>query len=218
MSTQELRYFLTLFRLLKSLFAAKDLPISVITQTATGALFIEMVTGWSKYTSIFALLVVTCSISIGGGLTAIMYIDALQALLMVTGAFVLFGVCVRVCQDFLANVKLITLKPEKSLKEANITSVQSFQLAYLNTTYNLDHVVDQFNFTKDYKSNISRLYQKCAPPPDDTAFKLLRPVDDPTSPWLSWLVGCNAVSLWYWCTDQLMVQRTLSVGIIIWDF
>ena len=105
MSTQELRYFLTF--LTEHFFGVKVFSqLSKITQTATGALFIEMVTGWSKYTSIFALLVVTCSISIAGGLTAIMYIDALQALLMVTGAFVLFGVCARVCQDFLANVKV----------------------------------------------------------------------------------------------------------------
>lgn len=44
----------------------------------------------------------------------------------------------------------------------------------------------------------------------EMSFKLLRPVNDPTSPWLPWIFGCNAVSIWYWCTDQLMVQRTLS--------
>ena len=155
----------------------------------SGALFIEMVTGWSKYASIFSLLLVTCSISIAGGLTAVMYIDALQAMLMIVGAFILFGVC---------------------LKEAGVNSLESFQLAYLNTAYNLDEVRSEFNFTENYNSNLSKLYQKCAPPPDETSFKLLRPIHDTTSPWLPWLVGCNAVSLWYWCTDQLMVQRTLS--------
>ena len=44
----------------------------------SGALFIEMVTGWGKYASVMSLLAVTCSISIAGGLTAVMYIDALQ--------------------------------------------------------------------------------------------------------------------------------------------
>ena len=57
---------------------------------------------------------------------------------------------------------------------------------------------------------MTEIYFKCGSVPSDNDFKLLRDIKDPTSPWLPWLVGCNAVSLWYWCTDQLMVQRTLS--------
>ena len=169
----------------------------------SGALFIEMVTGWGKLVSICSLLFVTCSISIAGGLTAVMYIDVLQgkcliknlkliliiATLMVVGAFILFGVC---------------------LNEANITSYTGLQEAYLNTSYNLETIQTQFNFTESYQQNLTDLYQKCAPPPTDRAFRFVGGFDDKICPWLPWLVGCNAVSLWYWCTDQLMVQRTLS--------
>ena len=60
------------------------------------------------------LLAVTGIISIAGGLTAIMYIDALQAVIMIIGAFTLCLQCFRA---------------------ANISSLSQFKQAYLNSTY-----------------------------------------------------------------------------------
>jgi len=45
--------------------------------------------------------------------------------------------------------------------------------------------------------------------PDDH-FRLLRPLDDPDFPWLGVLIGMPINSIWYWCTDQVMVQRVLG--------
>ncbi|TWT66461.1 sodium:solute symporter [Allorhodopirellula solitaria] len=42
------------------------------------------------------------------------------------------------------------------------------------------------------------------------AFALWRPIDDPDFPWLGILIGSPIVGVWYWCTDQYIVQRTLS--------
>lgn len=41
-------------------------------------------------------------------------------------------------------------------------------------------------------------------------FHLVRPLSDPNFPWLGCLVGMPINSIWYWCTDQVMVQRVLS--------
>jgi len=41
-------------------------------------------------------------------------------------------------------------------------------------------------------------------------FALWRPMDDPDFPWLGILIGSPIVGIWYWCTDQYIVQRTLS--------
>jgi SSS family solute:Na+ symporter len=41
-------------------------------------------------------------------------------------------------------------------------------------------------------------------------FALWRPLDDPQFPWLGILIGAPIVGIWYWCTDQYIVQRTLS--------
>ncbi len=41
-------------------------------------------------------------------------------------------------------------------------------------------------------------------------FALWRPLSDPTLPWLGVLIASPIIGLWYWCTDQYIVQRTLS--------
>jgi SSS family solute:Na+ symporter len=41
-------------------------------------------------------------------------------------------------------------------------------------------------------------------------FALWRSIDDPSLPWLGILIGSPIVGIWYWCTDQYIVQRTLS--------
>ena len=41
-------------------------------------------------------------------------------------------------------------------------------------------------------------------------FALWRPLSDPGFPWLGILIASPIVGLWYWCTDQYIVQRALS--------
>ncbi|MCY3023796.1 MAG: sodium:solute symporter, partial [Planctomycetota bacterium] len=41
-------------------------------------------------------------------------------------------------------------------------------------------------------------------------FALWRPLSDPTFPWLGIIIASPIVGIWYWCTDQYIVQRTLS--------
>ena len=41
-------------------------------------------------------------------------------------------------------------------------------------------------------------------------FNMWRPMTDPDFPWTGLLFGGTIVGIWYWCTDQYIVQRTLS--------
>jgi SSS family solute:Na+ symporter len=41
-------------------------------------------------------------------------------------------------------------------------------------------------------------------------FALWRPLSDPDFPWLGVLIASPIIGIWYWCTDQYIVQRTLS--------
>ena len=41
-------------------------------------------------------------------------------------------------------------------------------------------------------------------------FALWRPLSDPNFPWLGVLIASPIIGLWYWCTDQYIVQRVLS--------
>jgi SSS family solute:Na+ symporter len=41
-------------------------------------------------------------------------------------------------------------------------------------------------------------------------FALWRPLSDPDFPWLGVMIASPIVGIWYWCTDQYIVQRALS--------
>lgn len=41
-------------------------------------------------------------------------------------------------------------------------------------------------------------------------YALWRPLSDPTFPWLGIIIASPIVGIWYWCTDQYIVQRTLA--------
>jgi SSS family solute:Na+ symporter len=41
-------------------------------------------------------------------------------------------------------------------------------------------------------------------------FALWRPMTDPDFPWLGVMIASPIIGIWYWCTDQYIVQRALS--------
>jgi solute:Na+ symporter, SSS family len=45
-------------------------------------------------------------------------------------------------------------------------------------------------------------------PPD--FFHMIKPNSDPAYPWLGTTIGTLILGIWYWCTDQVIVQKTLS--------
>src|SRR5690606_38782223 len=42
------------------------------------------------------------------------------------------------------------------------------------------------------------------------SFALWRPMEDPDFPWLGVLIASPIIGIWYWCTDQYIVQRALA--------
>ncbi|XP_013419014.1 sodium/glucose cotransporter 5-like [Lingula anatina] len=46
--------------------------------------------------------------------------------------------------------------------------------------------------------------------PEPDAFHILREATDPNYPWTGVVFGATVLSSWYFCTDQVLVQRTLS--------
>jgi SSS family solute:Na+ symporter len=47
-------------------------------------------------------------------------------------------------------------------------------------------------------------------PPKEDFFNLWRPMTDTEYPWTGMLFGAPILGVWYWCTDQYIVQRALS--------
>ncbi|XP_016071403.1 PREDICTED: sodium/glucose cotransporter 4 isoform X1 [Miniopterus natalensis] len=141
----------------------------ISTDIFSGALFIQMALGWNLYLSTVILLVVTAVYTIAGGLTAVIYTDALQTVIMVGGALVLM---------FLG-FKEVGWYP--GLEQRYRQAIPNATVP--NTTCHL-------------------------PRPD--AFHMLR---DPVSgdiPWPGLIFGLTVLATWCWCTDQVIVQRSLS--------
>ncbi|MFT5997867.1 MAG: SSS family solute:Na+ symporter [Neolewinella sp.] len=57
---------------------------------------------------------------------------------------------------------------------------------------------------------ISLASQTAGNPPVDQFFNLWRPMEDTEYPWTGMLFGAPILGVWYWCTDQFIVQRVLS--------
>jgi SSS family solute:Na+ symporter len=63
-------------------------------------------------------------------------------------------------------------------------------------------------FGLDLLGGWDQLIAACKPHAE--RFALWRPNSDPNFPWLGVMIASPVVGIWYWCTDQYIVQRTLA--------
>ncbi|KAA0189139.1 Sodium/myo-inositol cotransporter [Fasciolopsis buskii] len=94
-----------------------------------------------------------------------------------------------------------------SIAYVNASTMQGSELLV-----NLVNAYHQTNGTEllelaSHSNDLARL--KCGLP-SPKAFRLLREINDPDMPWLGFLLGQTPASIWYWCADQMMVQRALA--------
>ncbi|XP_033759264.1 sodium/myo-inositol cotransporter-like [Pecten maximus] len=160
---------------LRVYFAVLSLILYIFTKCSgdlfTGALFIQQSLRWDLYLSIFVLVLITGILTMTGGLTAVIYTDTLQALLMVGGGLTLMGIA--------------------------FSKVGGYD-----------------GMVRDYKTSMTnetfRIPNATCHEPDVNAFRMLREADDDYMPWPGFLLGQTPGSIWYWCADQVIVQRLLA--------
>ena len=127
-----------------------------------GALIFEVL-GIPFWTGAIITVVATGLYTILGGLRAVIYTDAVQALVLLlgTGAVVLFG---------------------------------------LNQLGGWNEMINTISLSSQIDGN----------PSTQRFFNLWRPSSDTDFPWTGMLFGAPILGVWYWCTDQYIVQRVLS--------
>ncbi|XP_050163258.1 sodium/glucose cotransporter 4 [Myiozetetes cayanensis] len=141
----------------------------ISTDIFSGALFIQISLGWNLYLSTVVLLAVTAVYTIAGGLTAVIYTDVLQTVIMVLGALVLMFIGFERVGWY------------EGLQEKYSTAIPKITVP--NTTCHL---------------------------PRADAFHLFRDPITGDIPWPGLMFGLSVLALWCWCTDQVIVQRSLS--------
>ncbi|XP_076196362.1 sodium/glucose cotransporter 4 isoform X3 [Aptenodytes patagonicus] len=160
---QRIQIYMSILSLILYIFT------KISTDIFSGALFIQISLGWNLYLSTVVLLAVTAVYTIAGGLTAVIYTDALQTLIMVLGALVLM---------FIGFEKVGWYE---GLQEKYSTAIP--KIIVPNTTCHL---------------------------PRADAFHLFRDPVTGDIPWPGLIFGLSVLALWCWCTDQVIVQRSLS--------
>ncbi|KAM4560447.1 sodium/myo-inositol cotransporter-like isoform 1-T2 [Odontesthes bonariensis] len=172
-------------RRLKVYFAALSLVLYIFTKLSvdlySGALFIKESLGWNLYVSVILLITMTALLTVTGGLVAVIYTDTVQAFLMIAGALCLTGI------SLFKVGGLEGLRTKYMDAAPNVTAILQ---SYPNLTYS-ESCHDHSN-----------------PKPD--ALKILRGPTDPDLPWPGFLLGQTPASIWYWCADQVIVQRVLA--------
>eukprot|EP00040_Diaphanoeca_grandis_P005318 m.32310 g.32310 ORF g.32310 m.32310 type:complete len:725 (+) comp16624_c0_seq1:182-2356(+) len=144
-------------------------------------LILEFMLGWNVYVAAIAMVVATGVYTAVGGLRTVVYTECFQTVILLLGGLVVAGISL---------TKVHGLEGLKSyVCDGNTTTwnatSQSCQL----------YTGDDGNFT--------------SAPLSTEHLHLLRPVSDPDYPWTGMMFGMFCSSLWYWCCDQEIVQRTL---------
>ncbi|XP_076447023.1 sodium/mannose cotransporter SLC5A10-like [Babylonia areolata] len=159
-----------------------------------GGVFIQQATGWNLYLSIIPLLLLTALYTIVGGLAAVVFTDALQTVVMMVGAVVL---------AVMAYVKVGGLE---ALYFKYMHAVPSATATTLAPNHTL---------TPTFPANFSNYSDVIISPstcglPRHDAFHVFRDPVHSDLPWPGVMVRATLASLWYWCADQVIVQRALA--------
>ncbi len=128
----------------------------------SGALIFDMF-GIPFWTGAIIIVLCTGFYTVLGGLTAVIYTDMIQTIILLGGTVA---------------VTLVGL--------------------------------DQIGGWGEMTSTIAAASTESGTPGVDQFFSLWRPATDTNYPWTGMLFGAPILGVWYWCTDQFIVQKVLS--------
>jgi SSS family solute:Na+ symporter len=117
-----------------------------------GALVLQAVLGWDMWRSALALVVATGIYTVAGGLSAVIYTEVMQTVVLIVGAL--------------------------SLMFIGLGRVGGFA---------------------GLEAGVPEGF-----------FHMMKPPDHPDFPWTGIFFGAPILGIWYWCTDQVIVQRVLA--------
>lgn len=167
---------------LKVYFACLSVMLYIFTKLSVdlyaGALFIQESLGWNLYLSIVLLISMTALLTVTGGLVAVLYTDALQAVLMISGA--------------------LTLTIMSLIQVGGLEGVRT---KYMLAVPNVTAITAAGNYTH---------HPDCRIEPKPNSLSILRGPLDEDIPWPGFILGQTPASIWYWCADQVIVQRVLA--------
>lgn len=188
----------------------------------SGVFFIQMATGLDMYLAMIPLLLVTALYTLAGGLAAVVFTDALQTVVMLVGAVVLSVLAfVEVGGFSQLYVKYMVAMPHPNttgqlLNADNLTFLADNLTSILEnltdaiTGDHLDTTAANTIFPNSDFINTSRAAGgQCGLPKAD-AWHMFRDPMGTDLPWPGVVFRVTFAAIWYWCADQVIVQRALA--------
>nr|XP_033803381.1 sodium/myo-inositol cotransporter [Geotrypetes seraphini] len=133
---------------------------------------------------------------------SIILLIGMTALLTVTGGLVAV-IYTDTIQALLMVVGALTLM---AISFIEIGGFEEIKRRYMLATPNITSILLTHNFTNSNSCHVD-------PKPD--ALKMLREPTDEDIPWPGFILGQTPASVWYWCADQVIVQRVLAAKNIV---
>lgn len=164
---QRIRVYLSVLALILYVFT------KISADLFAGAIFIKQAAGWDLYVSVIGLLAIAAIFTITGGLTAVIWTDFVQTILMLVGAFILMIFSFNAVGGYEAVMEKFMVA------EANLTNYTTIDNA------------------------------ACGKVPHDS-LHFFRDPSSPDLPWTGVVFGLTVSAVWYWCSDQVIVQRALA--------
>lgn len=189
-----IRTYLTAVALISYVFTKTSVDIYA------GSVFLYEAVGWNIYISAASILGITAVYTVLGGLTAVIFTDVLQCVIMIIGAIVLSVLSFVKIGGYSAlwehygnalGKPYIAAATTMTTTNPNITTAAT---TLANTVANLT------------TSSLDTSCYKMTP----YWSNMFRPLDDPDYPWLGLWITLPILGVWYWCTDQVIVQRALG--------
>ncbi|XP_012560407.2 sodium/mannose cotransporter SLC5A10 isoform X1 [Hydra vulgaris] len=190
-----MRFYLTIVSLIS--YVTTKIAVDIY----AGGIFLQNAVGINIYLSSAVLLSFTAIYTLFGGLTAVIYTDVMQCIIMVFGALALSIIGFKKVGGLKGLWKEYPLAIGKPLF-ANMTMTTS--AAYITMASNTTTTAIVAS-----NSTIAPFVASCYSI-DKNWNHMIRPLDDPEYPWLGLIFSLPVTGIWYWCTDQVIVQRTLG--------
>ncbi|CAD7683805.1 unnamed protein product [Nyctereutes procyonoides] len=193
----------------------------------SGAVFIQQALGWNIYASVIALLGITMIYTVTGGLAALMYTDTVQTFVILGGAFILMGYGRELSRRG-RGTEVESQSPQWGGRDilhlqhvgprdrlgAGAGSPDNLALTAFHEVGGYSGLFDKYlgamtSLTVSEDPAVGNISSSCYRPRPDS-YHLLRDPVTGDLPWPALLLGLTIVSGWYWCSDQVIVQRCLA--------
>lgn len=171
-----------------------------------GSVFLYEAVGWNIYVSAAVILAITAVYTVLGGLTAVFFTDVLQCTIMVIGGIVVAIMSFAKVGGLDGLWSKFGSSMGKPLwSTASSTNFPSTGTSVVNSNLSSTAATTVADTLGKSNDTIDSCY-KLTPYWGD----LWRPVDDPDYPWLGLWTSLFITAVWYFCTDQVLVQRALG--------